>query len=268
MPESTPLVTIVTPSYQHARFLAETMDSVLNQTYPNIEYIVIDGGSTDGSVDIIKERADRLAYWESEPDKGQTSAINKGFARANGEILAWLNSDDTLEPDAVAEVVAFLRDHPDVGLVYGDANFTDEHGQVIGKFPAAQTDFTRLSRGYVHIPQQSAFWRADLYRQVGPLDESLYFAMDYDLWRKLAAVSEVRYLPGKVWANFRLHGDSKTIAEDDRCWPEMVRIHRQEGGSWLSIITIKYVFRKLLAPLVTWRRRRRVQHAQERISYE
>jgi glycosyltransferase involved in cell wall biosynthesis len=268
MAEKLPLVSIVTPSYQHARYLAATMDSVLNQTYPNIEYIVIDGGSTDGSREIIQARADQLAYWVSELDQGQTQAINKGFARATGQILAWLNSDDTLEPDAVAQAVAYLKQHPEVGLVYGEANFIDEHGRVIGRFPAAQTSYTRLRRGYVHIPQQAAFWRADLFRQVGPLDESLYFAMDYDLWCKLSAVSQIKYLPGRVWANFRLHGDSKTIAEDDRCWPEMIELHRREGGSWFSIITIKYMLRQFLAPLVTWRRRRRVQQAQERIADE
>ena len=264
MSDSLPLVSIVTPSYQQARFLAATMDSVLNQTYPNIEYIVIDGGSNDGSAEIIRARAGRLAYWVSEPDQGQTDAINKGFSRANGQIMAWLNSDDTYEPEAVAQAVTYLAEYPRVGLVYGEANFIDEHGRVIGRFPAAQTDYTRLRRGYVHIPQQAAFWRADLWRQVGPLDQGLYFAMDYDLWRKLAAVSQIKYLPGRVWANFRLHGDSKTIAEDDRCWPEMIRVHHREGGSWFSIITIKYVLRKLLAPLVTWRRRRRVHQAQER----
>lgn len=263
-----PLVSIVTPSYNQARFLAETMDSVLGQSYPHIEYIVIDGGSEDGSVDLIRERAGRLAYWTSEPDRGQTEAINKGFARATGQFMAWLNSDDTYQPEAVAEAVKFLLANPEVGLVYGETNFIDEHGRAMGRFPAAQTDHARLRRGYVHIPQQAAFWRRDLWEQVGPLDEHLYFAMDYDLWVKLAAVSQIRYLPGRVWANFRLHGDSKTIAEDDRCWPEMVAIHRRDGGSWLSVLTIKYVLRKLLAPLVTMRRRRRVRLAQENDHYE
>jgi glycosyltransferase involved in cell wall biosynthesis len=258
------LVSIVTPSFNQARFLPATIESVLAQTYPNIEYIVVDGASTDDSVDVIRRYTDRLADWVSEPDKGQTEAINKGFARANGEILAWLNSDDTYQPEAVAEAVAYLQQHPEIGLVYGEANFIDEHGQVIGRFPAAQTDYERLRRGYVHIPQQAAFWRADLFRQVGTLDERLYFAMDYDLWRKLAAVSRIKYLPGRVWANFRLHGDSKTIAEDDRCWPEMIEIHRRGNGGWLSVITIKYLLRRVLAPLVTWRRRRRVRSAQMR----
>lgn len=263
MAEKNPLVSIVTPSYNQARFLSKTMESVFSQDYPHIEYIVIDGGSTDGSVALLEENADRLAYWVSEPDKGQTEAINKGFARANGEILAWLNSDDAYKPGAVAAAVDYLTRHPDVGLVYGDADFIDEHGNRIGKFPAAQTDYPRLRRGYVHIPQQAAFWRADLWEQVGPLDDDLYFAMDYDLWLRLAEISEIKYLPGHTWANFRLHGESKTIAEDDRCWAEMIEIHRRDGGDWLSVITIKYVLRKFLAPLVTWRRRRRVKQARE-----
>lgn len=262
--ESLPLVTIVTPSFNQARFLNATMQSVFNQSYPNIEYIVIDGGSSDGSVELIKKHAHRLAYWISEPDKGQTDAINKGFARASGEILAWLNSDDTYEAHAVAQAVQRLVQSPEVGLVYAEANFIDEHGQKIGRFPAAQTDYQHLRRGYVHIPQQAAFWRADLWRQVGPLDDNLYFAMDYDLWLRLAKVSEIRYYPNQVWANFRLHGDSKTIAEDDRCWTEMVQIHKRDGGHWFSLLTAKFILRKLLAPLVTWRRRRRVQKAREK----
>jgi len=253
-----PLVSIVTPSFNQAKYLRQTMESVFGQTYPHIEYIVVDGGSTDGSVEIIQDYQDRLAYWISEPDKGQTDAINKGFAKANGEIMAWLNSDDTLEPHAVAEAVAYLQEHPEVGLVYGDVHYIDSKGRQIGRFPAAQTDYPRLRRGYVHIPQQAAFWRADLWRQVGPLDPTMYFAMDYDLWLRLAKISELQYLP-KMWANFRFHEDSKTIRDDDRCWADMVRIHFRDGGHWLSVITIKYVIRKVLAPVVTARRRRRMR---------
>jgi len=249
-------VSIVTPSYQQAPFLEATIRSVLEQDYPDLEYWVMDGGSTDGSLEIIQRYAPRLAGWVSEKDRGQTDAINKGFARAQGEILAWLNSDDTYEPGAVRQAVEYMQSHPEVGLVYGDANFINAQGAAMGRFPAAQTDYRRLRQGYVHVPQQAAFFRADLWRKVGPLDPNFYFAMDYDLWVRLARLAPVAYLPGKVWANFRLHGEAKTIAADDRCWPEMLRVHRREGGSWFSQIVLKNAVRKLAAPLLNWRRRR------------
>jgi hypothetical protein len=119
---------------------------------------------------------------------------------------------------------------------------------VIGRFPAAQTDYLRLRRGYVHIPQQAAFFRRDLWQRVGPLDPSFFFAMDYDLWVRIARLAPLKYTR-KGWANFRLHGDSKTMAANDRCWPEMIRVHKREGGSWFSVIVAKYVIRTLIAPL-------------------
>lgn len=255
--EEQPLVSIVTPSFNQAPFLEETILSVLNQDYPNIEYLIVDGGSTDGSLEIIRRYADKLAWWVSEKDQGQTDAINKGFARARGSILAWINSDDTYLPHAVSEAVAFLREHPQVGMVYGDANFIDESGRVVGKFPARQTDYRRLRQGYVHIPQQAAFFRAELWRKVAPLDPSFFFAMDYDLWVRLAKIAPLVYTP-RLWANFRLHGSGKTIAADDRCWPEMLRVHYREGGAWLSPIGIKSVVRRLAAPYINWTRRRMI----------
>jgi glycosyltransferase involved in cell wall biosynthesis len=248
-------ISVITPSFNQAKYLEATIQSVLSQKGVELEYIIIDGGSTDGSLDIINRYSSQLAYWVSEPDQGQTDAINKGFARATGDILAWLNSDDTYKPGALAEAVAYLAENPAVGLVYGDCDYIDSEGRVIGRFPAAQTDYRKLRQGYVHIPQQAAFFRGELWRQVGPLDPSFYFAMDYDLWVRLAKTKPVKYLP-RVWANFRLHSDAKTISADDRCWPEMLRVHYREGGSPLSVIVAKYWVRKAAAPLIRLRRRR------------
>jgi glycosyltransferase involved in cell wall biosynthesis len=252
------LVSIITPSYNQADFLEATIQSVLSQDYPNIEYIVIDGESTDGSQDIIQRYASRLAYWVSEKDKGQTDALNKGFARAHGDVYAWLNSDDTYQPGAVREAVEFLQAHPDMGMAYGNANYINAKSKVIGQFPAAQTNYRLLRRGYVHIPQQSSFFRGDLWKSVGPLDPSFYFAMDYDLWVRIAAVAPVIYVH-RIWANFRLHSNAKTVTADERCWSEMLRIHRRDGGSIYSIIYAKYLLRKLLAPFILYCRRRMVE---------
>ena len=256
-PSSLPLVSIITPSYNQANFLEATIRSVLEQDYPNIEYIIVDGGSTDGSVDVIKKHEGRIASWVSEQDKGQTDAINKGFAKAKGEILAWINSDDTYSnPKAVSEAVQFLNENPDVAMVYADCDFIDEKGDVIGKFAARQTDYAKLRRGYVHIPQQTMFFRAKYWREFGPLDPSFYFAMDYDLWVRIAKHAPIRYLPGRTWANFRIHTSSKTNVNDERGWQEMLRVHYRDGGGFLSQIVAKFYLRKIIGPLWRFRIRR------------
>ncbi len=252
---SNPLVTIVTPSYNQSAYLEETIQSVLDQKYPSIEYIIMDGYSNDGSQEIIKKYASKIAHWVSEKDRGQTDAINKGFMVAKGQVLAWLNSDDTLLPNAVDEAVSYLLEQPETGMVYGNANYIDEKGKIIGKFPAAQTNLSKLRRGYVHIPQQASFFRKSLWDQVGPLDPDFFFAMDYDLWVRLASITKLQYIPN-TWANFRLHAEAKTITADDQCWPEMLKVHFRNGGSKLAPIVFKFYLRKLAAPLIRWRRRR------------
>jgi len=187
------LVSIVTPSFNQANYLETTIQSVLSQDYPEIEYIIVDGGSTDGSLDIIQSYASRLKYWVSEKDRGQTDALNKGFALAKGKVYAWLNSDDIYQPGAVKEAVEFFKAHPEMGLVYGDTSYINAQGQIIGRFPAAQTNYRLLRQGYVHIPQQASFFRADLWEELGPLDPSFYFAMDYDLWVRIASVAPLLY---------------------------------------------------------------------------
>ena len=249
------LVSIVTPSFNQGQFLERTIQSVLNQDYPQIQYIIIDGGSTDNSLEIIRRYQSRVDCWVSEPDRGQTDAINKGFAEAKGEILSWINSDDTYHQGAASQAVEFLKNNPKFSGVYADADFIDENDCTIGKFPAAQTDYPKLRRGYVHIPQQAFFFRKSFWDQVSPLDVSFNFAMDYDLWVRLARMAPLKYLPGKTWADFRLHSDSKTILSDVECWPEMLRVHYREGGSWFAPIVFKSRLRRLVAPFLTLRRR-------------
>ena len=253
-PAALPLVSIITPSFNQATYLEATIKSVLEQSYPHIEYIIMDGGSTDGSVDVIKKYEGRIAAWVSEQDKGQTDAINKGFNRAKGDILAWINSDDTYaNPNAVADAVNFLIAHPEVAMVYADCNFIDEQGKIIGKFASRQTDYAKLRTGYVHIPQQTMFFRAKYWKELGPLDPSFYFAMDYDLWVRIAKHAPIHYLPGKTWANFRIHTSSKTNVNDERGWKEMLRVHYRDGGSFFSPIVAKYYLRKVIGPLWKWR---------------
>lgn len=252
-------VTVVTPSFNQAPFIEQTIRSVLDQDYPDLEYIVVDGGSTDGSLEIIRRYADRLAWWVSEPDGGQTDALNKGFRRATGEVLAWLNSDDVYRPGAVWEAAAYLDAHPEFGMVYGEADFIDTEGRVTGRFDARQADYVRLMRGAVYIPQQAAFFRRSLWEQVGPLDPAFYFAMDYDLWVRIARIARLQYLPGRTWAAFRLHASAKTIADDPRCWPEMLKVHRREGGGPVSLIHLRYLARRLLSPILRIRRMNRAK---------
>jgi glycosyltransferase involved in cell wall biosynthesis len=250
-----PLISIITPSYNQGHFLEETIRSVLDQDYPRIEYIIVDGASKDNSVELIQKYANRLAWWVSEKDKGHADALNKGFSHANGEIIAWLNSDDTYaSARVVSEAMEFLRANPQVGMVYADANLTDNSSQVIGAFPARQTSYAAMLRGSVHIPQATTFFRKSLFDQVGPLSLSLFFSFDYDLWVKLAKVSEIVYLP-RLWANFRLHDSGKSVLNDDRCYPDMIRVVERETGKKFSSLHLRYWVRKTFYARLPWRLR-------------
>jgi glycosyltransferase involved in cell wall biosynthesis len=253
-----PKVSIITPSFNQGQFLEASIRSVLEQNYPNIEYIIVDGGSKDESVKIIKRYEDRLAFWVSEKDKGHADALNKGFSHATGEILAWLNSDDTYFPNAVSEAVTILESHPEVGMVYGDADLIDDSGATVGQFGSKQTNYQRMLRGSVHIPQATTFFRANLWHQVGPLDLSLFFSFDYDLWVRLAKVSQLLYVP-KRWAKFRIHNEGKTIVNDDRCYPDMLRVLEREGGGWLSWLRLRMITRKVLYAWMPWKFRLRLR---------
>lgn len=205
-----PLVSIVTPSFNQGQFLEETILSVLRQDYPNIEYIIIDGGSTDGSVDIIRKYEDKLAYWVSEKDRGQTHALIKGFEKTTGKYLTWLCSDDLLEPSMVSISVDYHLRHPEVGLTYGDRVRIDAKGNIytLQRYPAFRTWFVRWG---FSLPQETTIFRRDVYDSVGGLDESLHMAMDFDLWCKISQRHIIRHIPA-VLGRFRAHKTNKSSA--------------------------------------------------------
>ncbi|MCC6612289.1 MAG: glycosyltransferase [Anaerolineae bacterium] len=200
---------IVTPSYNQAQFIGETIDSVLDQAYPQVEYIVMDGGSNDGTVDILRRYDDRI-QWVSEADDGQSDAIEKGFARASGDIYAWLNSDDTYLSNTFTSVADFFEAHPDVDLVYGDLNHIASDGHLLSSRQAPDFDAEMLKQ-WCYVPQPATFFRRQLWEAVGGLDRRLHHAMDWDLWLRMAQKGKVCRLPVTL-ANFRWHNRSKSIA--------------------------------------------------------
>jgi glycosyltransferase involved in cell wall biosynthesis len=232
-----PLVSIVTPSLNQATFIEKTILSVLNQDYPNIEYIVMDGGSTDGTLDILPKYNDDL-IWVSEPDKGQSDAINKGFQRAHGEIFAWLNCDDTYLPGAVRTAVQFLAEHPDAAMVYGGANFVDDNGELKRRGRAVEFDLNRPCESI--IPQPAAFFRKAAFEEVGRVDINLHYHMDLDLWIKMASKFKMHSIPYAL-ANIRVSLDTKTASMSEQHWKELFLIGQRYG---LEVISPKYVLRR------------------------
>lgn len=209
-----PKITVVTPSYNQAPFLEETIQSVLSQGYPDLEYIVMDGGSTDGSVEIIRKYEKRLAHWHSRPDEGQSDALRKGFMRSSGDILSWLNSDDTFAPGILVAVGEYFAFHPDIDVVYGNVDLVDPAGErMYTAYPLL--DLRILVYENRFIPQQAMFWRRELYERVGGVNPKLHFAMDYELTMKfLLARARVAKIP-RVLASYRLHSTAKSTTIRD-----------------------------------------------------
>jgi len=230
-------VSIVTPSYNQGHFVEETIRSVLLQGYPNLEYIIIDGGSTDQSVEIIQRYEPWLAYWASEADEGQSDAINKGFDRSTGEILAWLNCDDIYLPGAVQAAVESLVERPRVALVYGGADYLSESGMV-SRGRARGFELDRPCETI--IPQPAAFFRKSALEAVGGLDVNLHYRMDLDLWIRIAQRFEMHSLPYAL-ARIRTSLEAKTASENEQTWDELAQIGHKYG---LKTVTAEYVQRE------------------------
>jgi len=224
-----PLVTVVTPSYNQGQYLEATIRSVLLQGYPNLEYIIIDGGSTDDSIEIIRKYEPWLSYWCSEPDRGQADAINKGFARATGEIYGWLNSDDIYEPGALRFVAQTLSQLPEVDLLYGNGWQINAEGERTARCdwvgpldPTAQLNWNQ-------ILQPAAFWRSDVWKQAGPLDPSFNWGLDWEWFIRATAVGNAQFIPHDL-AAWRITPDIKSVSADPARRAELASISRKHGG--------------------------------------
>jgi glycosyltransferase involved in cell wall biosynthesis len=216
------LVSIITPSYNQSAYLEQTILSVLDQDHPQIEYMIIDGASTDGSVEIIKKYADQLAWWTSEKDHGQADAINKGFVRASGEIIAWLNSDDYYLPGAVSAAVRIMNENPDAALVYGDMLAVDEHGRTFNTLHYKPLSLQDLLCFQI-IGQPAVFMRRSALQKTNGLNPSFHFLLDHLLWIEIAQHGKILHA-GQTWAAARYHAEAKNRAKAAEFGDEAFRI--------------------------------------------
>ena len=234
-----PKISIVTPSYNQARYLERTVLSVLNQGYPNLEFIIVDGGSTDGSVEIIKKYEQYLTYWRTAPDAGQSDALNHGFSKATGDIFGWLNSDDLYLPGALMRVVEAFMANGESGIVYGDWWEIDSDDEVISVNYAFDFSLGHFIHEGFHLNSQAMFWRRDVHRRFGAFDVNLQRTMDYDLILRFGLVegqNAFRRIPHPL-ACFRRHAEQKTIGFDRAVHEEHRQIAAKNG------IDIKYSLR-------------------------
>ena len=230
-----PMVSIVTPSYNQGRFIEDTILSVKNQDYPNIEHIIIDGGSTDSTLDVLKKYDGTYnVRWISEPDEGQTNALNKGFSMAQGEIIGWLNSDDIyFYTHAFRDIVAFFEVHPDIDIVYGDCLVIDAHNQVI-EIRHGREFSHKLLLAISYIPQPSVFMRRTVVKD-NRLNESLNFGMDYEYWLRLSNRYSFKHI-NHVVSGIREHSERKTIVQG----VEMIREGRQIQAEYGAVFGLKH----------------------------
>lgn len=225
MPDKFPKISVITPSYNQAEFLERTICSVLDQNYPNLEYIVIDGGSTDGSVDIIRRYADRISYWVSEPDSGQSNAINKGLKMATGEWVGWQNSDDIYYPGAFDDLSRAASVQSNVDLVIGNINLIDQYDGVLRDIHYVKPSYGALLAEGMVLTNQAAFWRRGVHQEIGWLNESLHYSFDYEWFLRLTENRKGTSV-NKIWGGYRLHDATKTSTQNQRFVAEKADILR------------------------------------------
>ena len=220
---SWPMVSIVTPSFNQAQFVEETIRSVLLQGFPNLEYIFIDGGSTDGTLDIVK-KYEHWLIWVSEQDDGQSDAINKGWGKSRGEVITWINSDDFYSPNALRLVMEKFICSTESDFICGDCNCVNAQSRNLGILRSSNFDLRRQMTGRNQILQPSTFFRRKILDQIGVLDVSLQYVMDYDFWvRALIAGSTMQHIP-EMFSNYRIHHHAKSIASQLSLWLEIKKV--------------------------------------------
>jgi glycosyltransferase involved in cell wall biosynthesis len=224
-----PLVTIVTPSFNQGRFIRATIESVLSQNYSDIEYIIMDGGSKDETAAVAAEYSSRLKFI-SEKDRGQSHAINKGFRMARGEVISWLNSDDTILPGAVEHVVRAFERHPDLGAVYGEGYLIDYEGAVKCRFPATEPfNLWKLVHLSDYVLQQTLYFRKQVIEELGYVDESLHWGMDWDILIRIGKRYGMEYIP-EYMGCLREYGEAKTFSGGRKRFRELAMIMRRHGA--------------------------------------
>lgn len=209
--DSKPPISIVVPSYNQGQFVRATLDSILAQNVEGIEILVMDGGSKDGTVDVLRSYGNKI-QWVSEKDRGQSHAINKGFERARSDILGYVNSDDTYQPGALAAVLEAFRQHPESDFVYGDFNYIDAAGNILARRRTTNFDYDILRFDHNFICQPASFWRRSVIERIGPIAEDLYYLMDYEYYLRAAAAGMRFFHVRQNLANLRLHKECKTVS--------------------------------------------------------
>jgi glycosyltransferase involved in cell wall biosynthesis len=239
MSKRDPVISVVVCSFNHGHFIRETLQSIVDQTYPHKEIIVIDGGSQDGTAEILQEFASQLAFWVSEKDEGQTDALIKGFSHATGDILCWLNSDDLFELGALEQVAAYFVAHPKTQAVYGDALWIDAQSQPLREQREIPFSTFILAYTYNYIPGMSMFWRREAFEKAGGLDRSFRCAMDFDLWSRISLIGKIGHVK-KIWSRMRRYPEQISMKFRQRCDYEdcLIRV-RHYGEESDAVIKMK-----------------------------
>jgi glycosyltransferase involved in cell wall biosynthesis len=236
-----PLITIVTPSFNQGHFIKETIQSILAQNYPHLEHLVMDGGSTDSTVEVLKAYPD--ITWVSEKDRGQTHAVNKGVVRARGEIIGWINSDDTFLPGAFEAVRQTFQSDPQCFVVYGDYHAIDENGVILYSTESFCGTYEEMVRWWDYtyaIHQPTVFVRKKVFEVAGLLDESFHYAMDYEWWLRVSKHFRFHHIPGYI-ATYRMHPDAKTFAPlEHYVYPEQLRASKKHWGHFWEMKYWRY----------------------------